>query len=127
MSTPTDDLSKELRRDEAEDNAFFPSPYSLSQYTQPRTDSTVSRSTTSQISTPITGSTPSVNIRCRLCRGRGRPRAARVVGTSHQVACLTSCLKTRALRIRHPPAGPLGIAARILTFMSHWTSGGHLS
>lgn len=38
MSNNTDDLSKEPTPDQAEDNAFFPSPYSLSQYTQPRTD-----------------------------------------------------------------------------------------
>lgn len=38
MSNDTDDLSREPRPDEAEDNAFFPSPYSLSQYTQPKTD-----------------------------------------------------------------------------------------
>lgn len=34
----TDNLSKEPTPDEAEDNAFFPSPYSLSEYTQPKTD-----------------------------------------------------------------------------------------
>ncbi|UVO11174.1 protein deglycase HchA [Mycobacterium sp. SVM_VP21] len=34
----TDDLSREPTPDPAEDNAFFPSPYSLSQYTAPRTD-----------------------------------------------------------------------------------------
>lgn len=38
MSNNTDDLSKEPAPDQAEDNAFFPSPYSLSQYTQPKTD-----------------------------------------------------------------------------------------
>lgn len=38
MSNDTDDLSREPRPDEAEDNAFFPSPYSLSQYTQSKTD-----------------------------------------------------------------------------------------
>jgi molecular chaperone Hsp31 and glyoxalase 3 len=38
MRNDTDDLSREPRPDEAEDNAFFPSPYSLSQYTQPKTD-----------------------------------------------------------------------------------------
>ncbi|MEB3068774.1 glyoxalase III HchA [[Mycobacterium] vasticus] len=32
------DLSREPTPDPAEDNAFFPSPYSLSQYTAPRTD-----------------------------------------------------------------------------------------
>lgn len=31
-------LSKEPTPDDAEDNAFFPSPYSLSQYTSPKTD-----------------------------------------------------------------------------------------
>lgn len=31
-------LSKEPRPDEAEDNAFFPSPYSLNEYTSPKTD-----------------------------------------------------------------------------------------
>lgn len=34
----TDNLSKEPTPDEAEDNAFFPSPHSLSEYTQPKTD-----------------------------------------------------------------------------------------
>ncbi|RUP01846.1 MAG: protein deglycase HchA [Mycobacterium sp.] len=34
----TDDLSKDPTPDDAEDNAFFPSPYSLSEYTQPKTD-----------------------------------------------------------------------------------------
>lgn len=34
----TDDLSREPSPDPAEDNAYFPSPYSLSQYTAPRTD-----------------------------------------------------------------------------------------
>ncbi|WP_067975462.1 glyoxalase III HchA [Mycolicibacter icosiumassiliensis] len=34
----TDDLSRDPTPDPAEDNAFFPSPYSLSQYTAPRTD-----------------------------------------------------------------------------------------
>lgn len=33
-----DDLSREPTPDPAEDNAFFPSPYSLSRYTAPRTD-----------------------------------------------------------------------------------------
>lgn len=37
MST-TKELSKEPRPDEAEDNAFFPSPYSLGQYTAAKTD-----------------------------------------------------------------------------------------
>lgn len=34
----TDNLSKEPTPDEAEDNAFFPSPYSLKEYTSPKTD-----------------------------------------------------------------------------------------
>lgn len=34
----TENLSKNPTPDEAEDNAFFPSPYSLSQYTAPKTD-----------------------------------------------------------------------------------------
>ena len=38
MSTNTDDLSRDPRPDQAEDNAFFPSPYSLTQYTRPKTD-----------------------------------------------------------------------------------------
>lgn len=38
MSTDTGNLSKDPTPDEAEDNAFFPSPYSLSQYTAPKTD-----------------------------------------------------------------------------------------
>ncbi|MCV7419849.1 protein deglycase HchA [Mycobacterium yunnanensis] len=38
MSTTTDDLSRDPRPDEAEDNAYFPSPYSLTQYTKPKTD-----------------------------------------------------------------------------------------
>lgn len=38
MSTNIDDSSREPRPDEAEDNAFFPSPYSLTQYTQPKTE-----------------------------------------------------------------------------------------
>ncbi|MBP2450302.1 hypothetical protein JOF57_000187 [Mycolicibacterium lutetiense] len=37
MSTDAD-LSRELTPDQAEDNAFFPSPYSLSQYTSAKTD-----------------------------------------------------------------------------------------
>lgn len=32
------ELSKEPTPDSAEDNAFFPSPYSLSQYTSPKTN-----------------------------------------------------------------------------------------
>lgn len=38
MSHDADNLSKNLTPDPAEDNAFFPSPYSLSQYTSPKTD-----------------------------------------------------------------------------------------
>lgn len=38
MPTDAEHLSKDPTPDEAEDNAFFPSPYSLSQYTQPKTD-----------------------------------------------------------------------------------------
>ncbi|MHA0289871.1 glyoxalase III HchA [Mycobacterium sp. C3-094] len=38
MTTTSDDVSREPRPDEAEDNAFFPSPYSLTQYVPPRTD-----------------------------------------------------------------------------------------
>ena len=38
MSHNADDLSKDPTPDEAEDNAFFPSPYSLTQYTSPKTD-----------------------------------------------------------------------------------------
>jgi D-lactate dehydratase / protein deglycase len=38
MSHDADDLSKDPTTDRAEDNAFFPSPYSLSQYTRPKTD-----------------------------------------------------------------------------------------
>lgn len=38
MNTKTDDLSKDPTPDIAEQNAFFPSPYSLSQYTSPKTD-----------------------------------------------------------------------------------------
>ena len=34
----TENLSKNPTPDEAEDNAFFPSPYSLSQYTSSKTD-----------------------------------------------------------------------------------------
>lgn len=38
MPTDADHLSKYPTPDEAENNAFFPSAYSLSQYTQPKTD-----------------------------------------------------------------------------------------
>ena len=38
MSTNAEDLSREPTPDAAEDNAFFPSPYSLSQYTTSKTD-----------------------------------------------------------------------------------------
>lgn len=38
MSRNADDLSKDPMPDEAEDNAFFPSQYSLSQYTSPKTN-----------------------------------------------------------------------------------------
>ncbi|WP_028357850.1 glyoxalase III HchA [Brackiella oedipodis] len=38
MSKDVNRLSKEPSRDYAEDNAYFPSPYSLSQYTAPKTD-----------------------------------------------------------------------------------------
>ncbi|MGW1542050.1 glyoxalase III HchA [Streptomyces sp. NPDC002309] len=38
MSSAADDLSRDPTPDPAEDNAFFPSPYSLSQYTSPKTD-----------------------------------------------------------------------------------------
>ncbi|WP_205878506.1 glyoxalase III HchA [Mycobacterium camsae] len=38
MPTDADQLSKDPTPDSAEDNAFFPSPYSLSEYTQPKTD-----------------------------------------------------------------------------------------
>ncbi|MGW0811705.1 glyoxalase III HchA [Streptomyces viridiviolaceus] len=38
MSTAADDLSRDPTPDPAEDNAYFPSPYSLSQYTSPKTD-----------------------------------------------------------------------------------------
>ncbi|MET7286365.1 glyoxalase III HchA [Streptomyces sp. NPDC005573] len=38
MSSATDDLSRDPTPDPAEDNAFFPSPYSLSQYTSPKTN-----------------------------------------------------------------------------------------
>ncbi len=38
MSQNADKLSKAPTPDQAEDNAFFPSPYSLSQYTSPKTD-----------------------------------------------------------------------------------------
>lgn len=38
MSHGADDSSKEPTPDQAEDNAFFPSPYSLTQYTRPKTD-----------------------------------------------------------------------------------------
>ncbi|MDR4459329.1 MAG: protein deglycase HchA [Nitrospirales bacterium] len=38
MSAKNTDLSREPAPDQAEHNAFFPSPYSLSQYTAPKTD-----------------------------------------------------------------------------------------
>lgn len=38
MARHADELSKNPTPDAAEDNAFFPSPYSLSQYTSPTTD-----------------------------------------------------------------------------------------
>lgn len=38
MERNADNLSKDPRPDEAEDNAFFPSPYSLKEYTSPKTD-----------------------------------------------------------------------------------------
>ncbi|RUY74418.1 protein deglycase HchA, partial [Mesorhizobium sp. M7A.F.Ca.CA.001.10.2.1] len=38
MTQDTSELSKVPTLDKAEDNAFFPSPYSLSQYTAPKTD-----------------------------------------------------------------------------------------
>ncbi|RFD67401.1 glyoxalase III HchA [Staphylococcus pasteuri] len=38
MTQDTSELSKVPTPDKAEDNAFFPSPYSLSQYTAPKTD-----------------------------------------------------------------------------------------
>lgn len=38
MSTSTANLSKDPTPDQAEDNAFFPSPYSVSQYVPPKTD-----------------------------------------------------------------------------------------
>ncbi|OBA78295.1 chaperone protein HchA [Mycobacterium sp. 1164966.3] len=38
MTNDADKLSKDPTPDDAEDNAFFPSPYSLSQYTSPKTD-----------------------------------------------------------------------------------------
>lgn len=38
MSQNAENLSKDPTPDAAEDNAFFPSPYSLSQYTSPQTD-----------------------------------------------------------------------------------------
>lgn len=38
ISTAAENLSKDPTPDQAEDNAFFPSPYSLSQYTQSKTD-----------------------------------------------------------------------------------------
>lgn len=38
MTPNSDDASREPRPDEAENNAFFPSPYSLTQYVPPRTD-----------------------------------------------------------------------------------------
>jgi molecular chaperone Hsp31 and glyoxalase 3 len=40
MAADADDLSREPTPDPAEDNAFFPSPYSLSQYTTAKTDFT---------------------------------------------------------------------------------------
>ncbi|MGT2610172.1 DJ-1/PfpI family protein [Staphylococcus aureus] len=38
MSQDVNELSKQPTQDKAEDNAFFPSPYSLSQYTATKTD-----------------------------------------------------------------------------------------
>ena len=38
MTNDAEKLSKDPRPDDAEDQAFFPSPYSLSQYTSPKTD-----------------------------------------------------------------------------------------
>ncbi|WP_329431542.1 protein deglycase HchA [Streptomyces sp. NBC_00056] len=38
MTSVADDLSREPTPDPAEDNAYFPSPYSLSQYTAPKTN-----------------------------------------------------------------------------------------
>ena len=38
MSQDVNELSKQPTPDKAEDNAFFPSPYSLSQYTATKTD-----------------------------------------------------------------------------------------
>ncbi|MGW4390955.1 glyoxalase III HchA [Streptomyces sp. NBC_00063] len=38
MTSAADDLSREPTPDPAEDNAYFPSPYSLSQYTAPKTN-----------------------------------------------------------------------------------------
>ncbi|MFD7876054.1 glyoxalase III HchA [Streptomyces sp. NPDC059766] len=38
MPSAAEDLSRDSTPDPAEDNAFFPSPYSLSQYTSPKTD-----------------------------------------------------------------------------------------
>lgn len=38
MANDADDLSMKPTPDAAEDNAFFPSPYSLSKYTSPKTD-----------------------------------------------------------------------------------------
>lgn len=38
MTQDSSQLSKAPTPDKAEDNAFFPSPYSLSQYTAPKTD-----------------------------------------------------------------------------------------
>lgn len=38
MSSDTGDLSRAPTPDPAEDNAFFPSPFSLSQYTAPKTN-----------------------------------------------------------------------------------------
>ena len=38
MTRSEQNLSRDPRPDEAEDNAFFPSPYSLNEYTSPKTD-----------------------------------------------------------------------------------------
>ncbi|MFB6674292.1 glyoxalase III HchA [Streptomyces sp. NPDC056390] len=38
MTSAAEDLSKDPTSDPAEDNAYFPSPYSLSQYTAPKTN-----------------------------------------------------------------------------------------
>lgn len=37
MAKDVNELSKNPTPDQAEENAFFPSPYSLSQYTAPKT------------------------------------------------------------------------------------------